>query len=150
MTRKLILALLGFIMVLLCQAQSPVKWTFAAKKVGEGAYELHLQAALDPTWSIYSGQTPEGGPLPTKVSFQANPLVRITGEVQEAGNKKTKHEELFGVDVLYFKHSVDFVQTVTLKNTKVKTRVRGQVEFMACNDQQCLPPQRVPFAIPLN
>lgn len=150
MRKKWLFTLLGLGVVLLSAAQDPVQFSFSAKKVSEGVFELHLKATVAPSWNIYSGGTPEGGPLPTKVSFNTNPLVALTGSVTEAGARKTKHEPLFGVDVIYFQKSVDFVQTVKVKNTKIKTSVIGQVEYMACNDQQCLPPKTIPFTITLN
>jgi thiol:disulfide interchange protein DsbD len=56
---------------------------------------------------------------------------------------------VFGVDVKYFSGKVDFVQLVKLKS-KAKTNFTGSVEFMVCNDQQCLPPATQKFSIALN
>jgi thiol:disulfide interchange protein DsbD len=44
--------------------------------------------------------------------------------------------------VKYFESKVDFVQVVKLK-ANVKTSLAGKVEFMVCNDKQCLPPSEV-------
>jgi thiol:disulfide interchange protein DsbD len=43
---------------------------------------------------------------------------------------------------------VDFVQTVQVKSA-VKTNFAGTVEFMVCNDHECLPPTDVPFTVSL-
>jgi len=51
-----------------------------------------------------------------------------------------KHEEVFGVDVKYFEGKVDFVQRVKLRGSAKNEFFPGTVEFMVCNDQQCLPP----------
>ena len=55
---------------------------------------------------------------------------------------------LIGVEVYQFSNKVDFVQVVKLKNA-VKTTVSGSVEFMTCNDEECMPPKKQPFSIAL-
>lgn len=129
-------------------AQNPVHWQFNAKKISDKTYEVHITASIDEPWSIYSQSTPEGGPLPTAIQFAKNPLVTQSGKIKEVGSLKKKFEDVFDVDVLYYKNKVDFVQVVTLKSN-VKTNLTGSVEFMACNDQQCLPPSTVNFSIPI-
>lgn len=132
------------------QAQiiNPVKWTFSSKKVKGDIYEVHMTANIQRGWSIYSQTTPDGGPVPTTIQFNKNPEVLVGGKVKEVGALKKKHEKVFGVDVLYFTEKVDFVQLVKRKNNKV-TKLSGMVEFMACDEQQCLPPAEVAFAVNL-
>ncbi len=130
------------------QAQNPVRWDFNAKKISDKTYELHITASIGEGWSTYSQTTPYGGPLPKSIKFTKNPLVIFSGKVKELGTMKKKHEEVFGVYVHYFKDKVDFVQVVKIKSN-AKTSVSGKVEFMVCNDEQCLPPEEIPFSIKL-
>lgn len=130
------------------QAQNPVKWSFSAKKISEKEYEVHITATIESGWSTYSQTTPDGGPLPTAITFSKNPLLELKDKVKEVGTMKKKHEEVFGVDVHYYKEKVDFVQVVKVKNN-VKTSINGKVEFMVCDDEQCLPPDEVAFSIKL-
>lgn len=130
------------------QIIKPVKWTFSSKKVKNDVYEVHMTANIQSGWTIYSQTTPGGGPLPTTIKFAKNPEVLVGGNVKEVGELKKKHEDVFGVDVHYFSGKVDFVQLVKLKNNK-PTRLSGTVEFMACDDQQCLPPEEVEFTVNL-
>ena len=128
---------------------SPVKWAFTAQKKSAGVYDVSLAATVPAPWHIYSQQTPTGGPIPTKISFTANPLISITGSTSEKGEVKKIHDENFGVDVIYFKGNVNFIQSIKLK-AAVKTSLHGTVEYMVCNDNKCLPPVTVPFDIILN
>lgn len=130
------------------QMHNPVTWNYTAKKIADKTYEVHLTASVKNPWHIYSQSTPEGGPIPTKIIFKKNPLVIPTGKAKEKGKLLQKHEEVFDVDVKYFDGNVDFVQVVKLKSN-VKTNVSGTIEFMACNDEQCLPPTTVPFTVTL-
>jgi len=146
MKKILILPVLLFVLTL--HGQEPVKWNFSVKKIADKTYELHLTATVENSWNIYSQLTPEGGPLPTNFFFTKNPMLDMIGEVKERGTRKKKYEKVFEVDVLYYKDEVDFVQTVKLKNN-IKTTISGTLEYMACNNEQCLPPKAIPFSIPI-
>jgi hypothetical protein len=140
-----------FVLILLTgqafsQVKNPVKWTFAAKKIDQVTYEINLTATLDAGWHIYSQTTPDGGPSATVISFTQNPLITLDGGVKEVGKLEQKFEELFGVDVKQFSNKVVFVQTVKLK-AKAKTAVNGTVEFMSCNNKECLPPSSQKFSV---
>jgi hypothetical protein len=142
-----------FVLILLTgqafsQVKNPVKWAFAAKKIDQVTYEISLTATLDAGWHIYSQTTPDGGPSATVISFTQNPLITLDGGVKEVGKLEQKFEELFGVDVKQFSNKVVFVQTVKLK-AKAKTAVNGTVEFMSCNNKECLPPSSQKFSVPI-
>jgi thiol:disulfide interchange protein DsbD len=139
-----LLAPLGII----AQIKNPVKWDYSAKKLSNGKYELHMIATLEKGWHIYSQNTPDGGPVPTKFTFTKNPLVTMEGKVKELGKQESYFEKLFDVDVKQFSDKVNFVQTVTVKGN-VKTNMAGKVEYMLCNDRECLPTKKVDFSIPL-
>ena len=149
MKKTVFLLVFGF-MSIICfsQIKDPVKWSFSAKKIDATTYEIHLTATIETGWHIYSQNTPTGGPIPTAIEFTKNPLITLQGAAKEVGKLEKRHEELFGVDVMQFSDKVDFVQTIKLKN-KVKTSVMGTVEFMVCNDTECLPPARKQFSITL-
>ena len=148
---KKILAL-GLCLIMLnglnAQVKDPVQWAFTAKKINATTYEVHLTATIESGWHLYSQTTPEGGPVPTSIEFSKNPLLSFDGSAVEIGKLEQHHEPLFGVDVKQFSNKVDFVQTVKLKG-KVKTSLNGSVEFMTCNDRECLPPKTQKFSIAL-
>jgi thiol:disulfide interchange protein DsbD len=131
------------------QVKNPVKWAYSAKKISAGKYEVHMTANIEKGWHLYSQTTPEGGPVPTKFTFTKNPLVTMGGPVREVGKLETHFEKLFDVQVKQFSDKVDFVQVVTVKGN-VKTNVSGKVEYMVCDDKQCLPPATQQFSISLN
>ncbi|HEY6505814.1 MAG TPA: protein-disulfide reductase DsbD domain-containing protein [Chitinophagaceae bacterium] len=130
------------------QVKDPVKWTFTAKKISNDTYEVHLEATIEKGWHIYSQATPEGGPLPTGITFSKNPLLTLSGVVKEIGKLEQHHEPLFGVDVKQYSNKVDFVQTFKVK-AGAKTAVKGSVEYMVCDNEKCLPPKTVKFSVSL-
>lgn len=147
---KLLFTSLLFICCFFClRVAGQVSWRFSAKKIANQTYEIHLKAAVDDPWHIYSQNSPKGGPLPTKITFTKNPLLLLQGKAKEEGDMQMEHSTVFDVDVYSYKDSVDFVQTVKLKS-KVKTTVSGTIEFMACTNEQCLAPQTIPFTVKID
>lgn len=129
------------------QIKDPVSWTAKSRKKGD-AYEIVLTAVLPKPWHIYSQTTGDGGPIPTKITFSKNPLVSLDGQVKELGTLKQEYDKLFDTNVKYYGDKVEFVQLVKLKG-KVKTNVNVAVEYMTCNDSQCLPPTKKNFSVSL-
>jgi len=140
--------LLLFTNLLFAQIQNPVEWSATSKKISDKTYEVHITATIDNGWHIYSQTTPDGGPIPTSITFTKNPLVIVEGKAKEVGKLEKHHEPLFGVDVKQFSNTVDFVQLVKLK-APVKTSMNVAVEFMVCNDKQCLPPSTRKLSVAL-
>lgn len=134
--------------LLFAQMQNPVSWSATSKKIDAKTYEIHLTANIEPGWHTYSQTTPDGGPVPTSITFTKNPWITIGGNTKEVGKLEKHHEPLFGVDVKQFSNKVDFVQLVKLK-APVKTSVDVAVEYMVCNDKQCLPPCTKKFSVAL-
>ena len=52
-------------------------------------------------------------------------------------------DNMFGMKLRFFEHSVQFVQKV--KFTKPNYSIKGYLEFGACNDEMCMPPTNVEF-----
>ncbi|CAN5367868.1 hypothetical protein BH20BAC1_BH20BAC1_00670 [soil metagenome] len=150
MRKVLVLLLISFVSFS-AQAQvlNPVTWTAVSKKIKNNIYEIRLTARLEKGWHIYSQNTPDGGPVPTSITFAINPLITLEDKWKEIGKLELHHEKLFGVDVKQFSDKVDFVQTVKLK-ASVKTSAGVAVEYMVCNDRQCLPPVTKKFSVALN
>lgn len=130
-------------------AQDKVKWQYAAAKKSNDLYEIRLSASLQRGWHIYSQATPEGGPVPTKITFMKNPLLTLEGAVQEYGKKQQKYEEVFEVMTSYYASKVEFVQLVRLKKS-ARTSIGVAVEYMICSNEQCLPPTTQKFTVALN
>ncbi len=147
--RKIIFLLIcvSFVFNAMSQIKDPVKWTAASRKKTNG-YEVVLTATLPKAWHIYSQNTGEGGPVATNFKFTKNPLLTFDGNVKEIGNLKENYDKLFDTKVKYYGDKVDFVQTVKVKGN-VKTNVNVTVEYMTCNDSQCLPPTKKTFTVSL-
>ncbi|MCO5235825.1 MAG: hypothetical protein M9933_06110 [Chitinophagaceae bacterium] len=123
-----------------------VNWNFNSKKISDNVYEIRFTADINGKYHIYAQNAGVEGPIPTAFTFTKNPMVDLSGNVKEIGKMIKKHEEVWGGDVNYYEKKVEFVQLVKLKRN-IKTQVGGSVEFMVCDDKECLPPAEVPFKI---
>lgn len=128
------------------QSAKQVKWTFTAKKVADKTYEIHMSANLNGNWHIYAQNVGVDGPVPTSFTFTKNPLLVIDGKPKEIGKVIRKKEEVWGGVVNYYEKNVNFVQVVKLRGN-IKTNISGKIEFMVCDDSQCLPPSEVEFNV---
>jgi len=128
------------------QSNKQVQWSFSSKKVSENTYEIHMTATVNGDWHLYAQKVGVEGPVPTSFRFTKNPLVILDNKVKEVGNLVKKKEEVWDGVVSYYEDKVNFIQVVKLKGN-VKTNLAGKVEFMVCNDSQCLPPSTVDFKV---
>lgn len=143
------LCLVCTVMLASAQTGKPVHWVYAARKTGPGTYEIRLSAVIESGWHIYSQTTARGGPVATKIRFTPNPLVSMQGDIAEAGKLEQRNEPLFdGVLVKQYSDKVDFIQSVKVKGA-VKMTITGIVEFMVCNDEECMPPDKEKFSVVL-
>ena len=74
--------------------------------------------------------------------------MKTGGAAKEIGKLEQHFEPLFGVEVKQYSNKVDFVQVVTVR-PGVKTSFAGTVEYMSCNDTECMPPARQRFSVAL-
>ena len=147
MKKITLIALFVFFAVgLKAQILNPVKWSYGSKKINSKEAVVFLKATIQPGWHIYSQFVKEGGPVPTSFTYAASKEFSLNGKTVEP-KPISKFEETFGMNVSYFENSVVFQQKVKL-NGKSAT-VKGTLEFMVCNDKQCLPPDEVSFSIPV-
>lgn len=127
-----------------CQILTPIKWSYAAKKTGVNTATLYLKATIDEGWHLYSQFVKDGGPVKTTFTFPTSKDYIPVGKVTEP-KPITHFEKTFGMDVRYFERSVIFQQKIKLKGKNAT--VKGAVEYMVCNDKQCLPPDEVQFSM---
>lgn len=124
------------------QIMNPVKWTTAVKKISASEYELIASATISGNWHLYSQNVPKGGPSPTSFVFEPNANYLKKGNTNEdAGH--TVNDPVFKMKITYFEGKAVFKQRIKLKKPNSKFKVNAVVEYMTCNDSQCLPPKEV-------
>ena len=126
-------------------AQDPVHFTVQQKQVSPEEVDLIFTAKIDKGWHLYSTNIPDGGPtratlnLDKKVTQGVEPI----GKLQAKGKTVTKYEDMFEMNLTYFENSGQFVQR--FKITGKEYKLKGYLEYGACNDEMCMPPTSVDF-----
>lgn len=148
---KKIVSLLAVVCISLsavAQIQDPVEWSYSVKKVSADTYTFTATANIEGDWHIYSQTTGKGGPVPTKINFNKNPLITIVGATKETGQVKQVYDELFKTTVRFIGETATYTQTIKVRGG-VKTNISGFVAYMVCDDRQCLPPSKKTFDLKL-
>lgn len=120
---------------------TPVSWTLSYVDLPNNEGELVFKAKIDPKWHIYSQRPTDAGPIPTSFSITPAPGIELLGKVQETD----AHEEYvaaFEAKVFIFEKEAVFKQKIKRKSA-AGNKVSATVEYMTCNDRQCLPPKTV-------
>lgn len=129
---------------LAAQIYIPVKWSFSSKKLSNCEYELMFKATIEANWHLYGQkQYGDSGPIPTSFRFKQSPDYTLTGGVSESKLIK-KFEPVWNFELEFFEHEAIFKQKIKIKSSKALD-VSGELEFMVCNDNQCLPPATETF-----
>jgi thiol:disulfide interchange protein len=129
------------------QILNPVKWTFSSKKINDTVAELYLKATIDKGWHVYSQYIPENGPVPTSFTFEKSKDYQTIGKVIEP-KPIVEFDPNFDMQLKFFAKSAVFVQKIKMLSMKPFT-VKGKLEFMCCDDKQCLPPSEIEFSFKL-
>lgn len=131
------LALSLFVIAARAQILAPVHWSYGAKKLSNNEAVVFIKATIDDGWHVYSQYVKAGGPVKTTFTFIASPAYTLEGKTIEP-TPVTRNEKAFKMDVSFFENTVVFQQKIKLK--AVQATVKGTLEYMTCNDHQCLPP----------
>lgn len=130
------------------QIHDPVQWETSTKKISDTEYELVATAIIDGEWHLYSQSVPEKGPLPTVFTFESSKNYMKKGNTKEEKGEIVD-DPFFGMRIKYFGKKAAFTQRIKLK-TKEAFKLNAVVEFMVCNDSQCLPPKEVDLEFTIN
>ncbi len=149
--RNIVLLVMLFIAPIFMNAQDlkPVKWTFSTESLGNNEYNIVYTATIAPNWWTYSQFIKEGGPIPTSFKITENKDIEIIGITSEfSEHTKEGIEPMFDMFLKKFADKAIFKQKIKL--LRGKPSINGVLEFMCCDDMQCLPPEEVTFTINFN
>lgn len=145
MKKILFILLLSIPSFAFAQLEKPVKWSFYAKKVNSTEAIIYIKAKMSGKWHIYA-QTVKQDAMRLKFSYAGSKDYSLVGKTAEPKPIK-KYDNVVKMELAYFEKEAVFTQKIKL--TKSSAVVKATVEFMACNDKQCLPADEVSFNIPV-
>lgn len=146
--KKLISSIMLALIALAAQAQilTPVKWKIKLDdKGGAPEKEIVFTATADKGWHLYDMNLPEGGPVSTSFTFETLNGAELIGQPVPSVKPTTVYDEQFAMNLRWYPGTVSFTQKLKVTDP-AKFYAEGEVEFMACNDETCLPPDQIPFS----
>ena len=146
--KKLISSIMLALIALAAQAQilTPVKWKIKLDdKGGAPEKEIVFTATADKGWHLYDMNLPEGGPVSTSFTFETLNGAELIGQPVPSVKPTTVYDEQFAMNLRWYPGTVSFTQKLKVTDP-AKFKAEGEVEFMACNDETCLPPDQIPFS----
>ena len=131
-------ALIVFMNVsIFAQVLQPVTWEFDTKKISDDEVELIFTASIDKHWHLYAQWLPEGNfSLPTYFQFDSIVGVELIDTVMELSEVHEAYEDMAGAISRWFEFKAVFSQRV--KITGDIAYVGGLIDFMCCDDEQCI------------
>lgn len=138
-TLKLLIIAMFIGVTTYAQIHEPVKWSTSVEKISTYEYYLVATATIENTWHLYSQEVPKDGPIPTSFTFNKTKMFKLVGSVEEEKGH-TVNDAIFNMKIKYFDKKAVFKQRIKSSKGSV---IKGFVEFMVCNDTQCLPPTEV-------
>lgn len=133
----LILFVLFISSVVSGQIHNPVLWSTEVNNINDDTYQLVSTATIEDGWHLYGQHIDKDGPIPT--TFYYPKEIQLIGETQEEEGTVVD-DEIFEMKIKYFEGVVKFTQKI--KKTDLQ-KIKASVEFMVCNDSNCLPPEEV-------
>jgi len=140
--KSLFSLVIGLLLTVTSYAQvfNPIEWEFSTKKITDTEYELIFHATVEQGWHLYDQDLPAGGPNSTSFSIKSDEdNFELVGKPISSIPAHEEYDKNFEMTLKYFGKNVDFVQKVKLLKPG-KLNIVTEVEWMACDDTQCLPP----------
>lgn len=135
------LIFLFFSVSLFSQIEDPVTWDTSVHKISDTEYVLVSKASIEKGWHLYSQDLPDDGPIRTSFVFnnEDKNFVLEGKTIEDEGI--VEDDPIFEMKIKYFSDAATFKQKIKLKAPLKE--ITGLVEFMVCNDEQCLAPTEV-------
>lgn len=134
------------------QVLEPVVWKFSTSEVSGEELQLEVvaTAAIEKNWHVYAlviSEDPNAiGPIPTTLKLDANKNFQVIGSPKEGSKFITHYDPNFEMDLNYFENRATFKQRIKRLTDEAFT-ISGVLEYMACDDKQCIFPDPVKFSV---
>ena len=139
-----LLAFLALSLAVQAQILTPVKWNITLSDSETTEKTLVFSAKLDNGWHLYDMNLPSGGPISTSFTFEKLEGAEIAGDASSSKEPTVVFDPLFNMDLRWYAEEVTFTQKLNVTDPQ-KFKIEGYVEYMACNDENCLPPEQESF-----
>ena len=129
-------------------ARDAVSWSHSVEDKSPTEKVIVFTAKLKGDWHLYGTELPSGGPTPTTLIVDKITGAQLVGKLTPSREPIEKHDPNFDMLLRFYAGEVSFRQTLRITDPKAFA-FSGAMRYMACNDDQCLPPANWTFDIPV-
>lgn len=141
--RKILTLILSLLTLsVFSQIYNPVIWEFSQSQISDSDIELQFKATIEEGWHLYSQDIPESPPA-TTFTFIINGDTSI--KTLEESESIEQYDSNFDMILKYFSNEAIFKHNIKIEEGD-NFKIEGYVDFMVCDDAQCLPPDYVEFS----
>lgn len=145
--RFLLTMLVAFVtQVTFAQIYEPVKWTKELKVTSDKTANIEIRATIETGWHLYGLELPKDGPRATSIIFESIDNAEKIGDLQAISTLQKEFDSNFNMELNWYTQKAVFIQKISFTDAS-KVKVKGFIEFMACNDKSCLPPGKEQFTL---
>ncbi len=127
------------------QMLQPIKWNTSIDVTSDSNGTITFNAQIEKGWHLYGLQLPDGGPRPTKVTFDTLEGVELVGELTPSRPVVETVDMVFHLKLGWWDADVTFTQAFKVIS-KNGYKINGTISYQGCNDGSCIPPQKEPFS----
>lgn len=136
--------------ILNAQIKTPVKWNITCGEIdNNNTITLTFKANIDDGWHIYGMEMPSEGPVPTSFNFTLKRGATPIGSTTANKKTKCKMDALYGMELCEYSGEVTFQQKMKVSKEN-GYKIVGYVEYMACDNTNCLSPTKEEFTFQQN
>ena len=123
-----------------------VTWSRSVEDKSPTEKVLVFTATVKDPWHLYGTELPKGGPTPTHLLVDKIEGAELVGGLTSAQKPVEMYDPNFEMTLRFFSGKVTFRQKIRITDPK-KFAFVGAIRYMACNDEQCLPPANWEFTV---
>ena len=123
-----------------------VSWVRSVEDKSPTEKILVFTATVKDPWHLYGTELPKGGPTPTHLLVDKIAGAELVGGLVSSQKPIEKYDPNFEMTLRFFSGKVSFRQKIRITDPK-KFAFVGAIRYMACNDEQCLPPANWEFTV---
>ena len=123
-----------------------VSWARSVEDKSPTEKVLVFTATVKDPWHLYGTELPKGGPTPTHLLVDKIAGAELVGGLVSSQKPIEKYDPNFEMTLRFFSGKVSFRQKIRITDPK-KFAFVGAIRYMACNDEQCLPPANWEFTV---
>lgn len=128
------------------QIFEPVTWSHELKITGKTTGEIIHKATIEDKWHLYGMNIPKNGPRPTRIVYENLTNAEKDGDIIAKSKLLEVFDKSFDMNLSWYANEAIFVQKIKFKDA-TQVKIEGYVEFMACDDERCLPPVQDEFSL---